>query len=235
MIRRLASLLKKSPDVKNNYVRPSYSQCGEDLIVDFVFGQLGIEKPNYIDIGAHHPRYINNTFLFYQKGSRGINIEPDPALFQEFTVQRKEDTNLNIGIGEEAGEADFYIMNTPSLNTFIKSEAENIVKENSAYKISEVRKIKVRTLIDILKEFNNGSFPDFMTIDVEGLDEQIIRGINFESVVPKIMCVETLTFADNGRGVKKTDLIEFLKSKGYLAYADTHINTIFVKEKLWVR
>lgn len=235
MLRKIAALLKNNPNAKENFVRNSYSQSGEDLIIEFVFNDLGIEKPSYIDIGAHHPRFINNTFLFYKKGARGINIEPDPNLFAEFLSMRKDDVNLNIGIGEDSGLADFYIINEPSLNTFMKEEAENTTKENPNYKIKEVRKIQLSPIVDVIREHNNGNYPDLLSIDVEGLDEQIIRSINYSGSVPKIMCVETLTFSTSGNGEKKTELIDFIKSKGYLAYADTFINTIFVKEDLWRR
>jgi FkbM family methyltransferase len=235
MLRRLASLVRKSPDVKNNYIRTSYSQCGEDLVIDFLFNQMGIDKPSYIDIGAHHPRYINNTYLFYLKGSRGINIEPDPSLISEFNSMRSEDVNLNIGIGDKNGEADFYIMNEPTLNTFVKEEAERTEAEKSVYKIKEVKKIKISPLADVISKCSNGKFPDLLSIDVEGLDEQILRSIDYKTGAPKVMCVETLTFSATGNGVKKTELIEFVKSKGYMVYADTYINTIFVKEEFYMK
>ena len=76
----------------------SYSQCGEDLILGFLVRSLGIERPSYIDIGAHDPTYLNNTKLLYQRGSRGINIEANPALIQRFKRQRPADINLNIGV-----------------------------------------------------------------------------------------------------------------------------------------
>lgn len=61
----------------DDFKKISYSQCGEDLIVSFIFNRLGILNPNYIDIGAHHPYKLSNTAFFYESGSRGINIEPD--------------------------------------------------------------------------------------------------------------------------------------------------------------
>jgi FkbM family methyltransferase len=233
MLRKLASLVRRSPNVKNDYVKTSYSQCGEDLIIDFLFQQMGIEKPSYIDIGAHHPNYINNTFLFYKKGARGVSIEPDPSLIAQFNLIRKEDTNLNIGVGETNGMADFYIMNEPTLNTFVKEEAERMEAEKSVYKIAEVKKIKISKLSDVISQYCHGKFPELLSIDVEGLDELILKSIEYNSDAPKVMCVETLTFSAEGKGVKKNELIDFVKSKGYMVYADTYINTIFVKEGLY--
>lgn len=231
----MASLLMKSPSAKDNYIHSSYSQCGEDLIIDFLFMQLGIEKPGYIDIGAHHPTYINNTYLFYKKGCRGINVEPDPALIAAFGVSRNQDINLNIGIGKVNGEADFYIMNEPALNTFVKEEAERVQATEQAYRITEVKKIGIATISDVINKHYAGKFPDLLSIDVEGLDEEILRSIDYSVSAPKVICVETLTFSTEGKGVKQEGLIEFVKSKGYLVYADTYINTIFVKEDAWAR
>jgi FkbM family methyltransferase len=235
MLRRLASLVRRSPNLKNDYVRTSYSQCGEDLIIDFLFEQLQVAKPSYIDIGAHHPNYINNTYLFYLRGCRGISIEPDPSLIAQFNALRKDDINLNIGVGNSSGEADFYIMNEPTLNTFVKEEAERMQAENSPYKIAEVKKIKISPLAEVIKKYAGGKYPDLLSIDVEGLDEVILKSIDYTSEVPKVMCVETLTFTSEGRGEKKKDLIEFVKSKGYMVYADTYINTIFVKEDIYMK
>ncbi len=215
--------------------KDSFSQCGEDIIINHVFQQLNIQKPSYIDIGAHHPFYLNNTAFFYLKGSKGINIEPDPTLFSVFEKDRTNDINLNIGIGLENSESDFYVMSEPTLNTFIKAEAENAIKEHSSYFIKDVIKLQIKPLQDVLEKYNQGKFPDFLSLDVEGLDELIISTINFEVHRPKVICVETISFSYSGNGVKNQKLIDLIESKGYMVYADTNINTIFVDTKIWKR
>lgn len=226
MIRRLFS------SVDDKYKKISFSQCGEDLIVKFIFDCLGINNPTYIDIGAHHPHYISNTALFYKNGCRGINIEPDPTLFKAFLKHRKEDINLNIGISDSSGELDFYIISSPTLNTFSKEEAEKYAQEGD-FKIKSIEKIKVKTLKNVLDEFSNGVFPQFLTIDAEGVDEIIIKEINFENNYPIVICIETISFSTSGNGIKNTDLINFIIDNGYMLYADTHINTIFVRKINW--
>jgi len=79
---------KKVPNFRKLWTK-SYSQCGEDLIVNYVFGALNIKKPSYIDVGAYHPQHLSNTALLYERGSRGVNIEPDPKLFRYFLRRRK--------------------------------------------------------------------------------------------------------------------------------------------------
>jgi FkbM family methyltransferase len=223
---------KFSNAFNSNYKKISFSQCGEDLIVKFIFDNLGIYKPTYIDIGAHHPYFISNTALFYQIGSRGINIEPDPILFKEFLKFRKEDKNLNIGIVNSDTEMDFYIISTPTLNTFSKEEAEKYSKEGN-YVIKSVEKINVRTLSNILNEFSNGIFPQFLSLDAEGVDEIIIKQIDFDKNFPIVICIETISFSTTGNGIKNIELIKYIESKGYIVYADTNINTIFVKKCFW--
>jgi hypothetical protein len=64
---------------KKGHRKVSYSQCGEDIIINFILTCLKIDKPTYMDIGAHHPFRFSNTALFYEAGCHGINIEPDPT------------------------------------------------------------------------------------------------------------------------------------------------------------
>lgn len=211
-----------------DYGKLSFSQCGEDLIMQYLFNDLNIDQPSFIDIGAHHPKFLSNTYIFYLKGSRGINIEPDPELFQNFLIDRKEDKNLNIGIAAEPGEADFYIMNPSTLNTFVKEEAERINKEDSSYFIKKTLKIKLEPVAAVIQQYSNGIFPDMLSLDVEGMDEAILQTINYTSSVPKVICVESLSFSAKGEGIKNQHLLNYLIDKGYSIYADTFINTILV-------
>lgn len=220
--------------VDDKYKKISFSQCGEDLIVKFIFDCLGIDHPTYIDIGAHHPYYISNTALFYKNGCRGINVEPDPTLFKEFLKYRKEDKNLNIGISNINSELDFYIISSPALNTFSKEEASKYAQEGN-YTIKSIEKIKVKTLKNVLDDCSNGVFPQYLSIDAEGVDDIIIKEIDFENNYPIVICIETISFSTSGKGIKNRELIEYIENKGYLLYADTHINTILVRNESWFK
>lgn len=224
----------KKKKIESGWEKKSFSQCGEDLIVDYIFEQIGINKPSYIDIGAHHPYYLSNTALLYSKGSRGINIEPDPLLFAAFVKERAFDINLNIGIADKDSTLDFYIMNVNTLNTFSKKEAENYCNEGN-FHIKEVKKVNVNTIKSILEIYNKGVFPDFLTLDAEGIDELVLKSIDFEKNKPTVICVETISFSEKGKGLKNIKIIKFLESKGYLLYADTNINSIFVVKDKWER
>jgi len=219
---------------KKKHHKISYSQSGEDLIIQFIFNALGVKKPTYIDIGAHHPFYLSNTAIFYKKGCCGICVEPDPYLFKYIKKNRKNDICLNIGIGGKASdEADFYMMSAPTLNTFSKEDALNYEK-NSNYKINKVIKLPLQDINCIFESYLNGH-PDFVNIDVEGLDFEILKSLDFERFRPSVLCIETLKFIRDGVEEKDQILINFVIEQGYMVYADTYMNTIFVNEDDWKR
>jgi hypothetical protein len=87
----------------------------------------------------------------------------------------------------------------------------------------------------VIKEYCGGVFPDLLSLDVEGLDYEVMTSINLKKHAPKVICVETISYSDSGNGVKATKLINYIKKQGYYLYADTNINSIFVKESLWKR
>lgn len=226
------SIFSKNLKSKNPLHKISYSQTGEDLIIKFIFDNIGVTKPSYLDIGAHHPFYLSNTALFYENGSTGINVEPDPDLFEAFSKYRKKDININIGIGDHKGTADFYIISSPTLNTFSKEEAEGYINQGG-YHITNVIKVPVNSLKNIIDQNNEGEFPQFLNVDAEGVDELIIKSIDYAHKYPLVMCIETISFSTSGNGVKNRALINFIKNNGYMMYADTYINTIFVREDIW--
>jgi FkbM family methyltransferase len=152
--------------------KESFSQTGEDLIVHFIFNEILKQKQfNYFDVGAHHPTFLSNTALFYKLGLRGVCIEPDPLLHADILKSRKRDICLNIGIGFNEDDQvreplDFFIMSARTLNTFSREEAERLDKEGT-FKIVKKQKIDA---LHLHKLFQDYFVPDFLSIDVEGID-----------------------------------------------------------------
>jgi len=217
---------------QSNYSK-SYSQCGEDMIIKFIFNAQGNRKLTWIDIGAHHPTWINNTAYFYENGFYGINIEPDPELIKEFYKKRKNDINLNIAIADKAGEADFYIMDSRTLNTLSKEEA--IENEKYGHKIVKTQSIKTMTISSIIENYCNGIFPDFLSLDAEGYDLEILKTIDWEKTSPKVICVENIPYTPKLKNyftsMQESELSKYLESKNYSIIAFSLINTIFVNNK----
>ncbi len=210
----------------------SYSQCGEDLIIDFLFSWvLDVKKPSFLDIGAHHPYNFNNTFLFYKRGCRGVNVEPDPALFTYFNKMRPSDKNINKGVGFEPAitSAPFYVMSSRAMNTFSKEGAEEMIS-NGSFQLEEIIEIPLVDINQLLEAYFPLGAPDLLSLDVEGLDLEILRRLDFARWSPKVICVETIMFNDKMVIEKNTAIPDLLAKKGYFVYADTSINTIFAQQ-----
>lgn len=208
----------------------SYAQTGEDVIVfTLLQGLLKIESPVYLDIGAHHPTYLSNTYYMYRKGCSGVCVEPDPTLFDVIRRRRPRDLCLNVGVGEGSGKvANFYVMTSKTLSTFSREEAESQVKGHGE-KIEQIIPIPLLSIEEILTKHLQRA-PHFVSLDTEGLDLTILKGFDFERYRPEVFCVETLTHPDER---KLTEIFSFMEGKNYLVFADTYINTIFVERKAW--
>lgn len=210
----------------------SYSQSAEDILIESIFGALGIHRPSYIDIGAHAPIYLSNTYLFYLKGCRGVCIEPNPILHKNIQKKRKYDICLNMGVGtSSATEADFYIMSSSTLSTFSKEDAERMASYGTE-KIEKVISVPLISFSEVVKKYFQ-TCPNLISLDVEGLDLAILKTIDFSKFRPEVFCVETLTYTEDNLEEKITSTIEFMLSKGYIIYADTYVNTIFVDKAAW--
>jgi FkbM family methyltransferase len=212
--------------------RRSYSQCGEDMIARFVFDALKIARPSFIDIGAHHPTYLNNTYALYEAGSRGVNIEPDPDLFSRFPAERPQDTNLNIGIGQRPGTLEFYVMSARTLNTFSADEAR-AASEKGRARIERTLSLPVRPVGEVLAEHFAAAAPDFLSLDVEGLDLEILKAWDFRRWRPRLACVETIVYGGERGSGQRDDIASHLLDCGYFSYAHTHVNTLFVDKSVW--
>lgn len=208
----------------------SFSQSGEDRIVKWVLDVLGIERPRYLDIGAHHPRRLNNTYLSYTLGGSGVLVEPNPHWSALQRRERPRDVCLNLGVaGGGSSSLPFYVMRSDTLCTFSQAEAFRMVAECEE-EILEVKPIPVATPATLQSEhFGDGL--NYVSLDVEGLELEILRAFDFEANRPEVFCIETLSYAIDGTGVKAEGLIRLMESAGYVVHADTHINTIFVDAK----
>lgn len=217
-----------------------YSQSGEDLIMYHLFNKLGISKPNYLDIGANEPRFISNTYRFYSFGSSGVLVEPNPILFRKLQKKRPRDIVLNIGIGlDDKKDADFYLFpeSASGLSTFSKKDAyfwqEIGLKGVGKISFQEIIKIELVNINKILETyFHNQKSLDLISIDVEGLDLEILKSIDFDKFSPLVICVETIEYDEFQKEKKNLEICDYLRDSGYEMYADTRYNTIFCKKGL---
>lgn len=218
---------------KETYYKKTFSQAGEDVIILDLINHFKLKNFSWIDIGAHHPLYFSNTALLYKKGYRGVNIEGDSSLIGEFYRKRRKDINLNVLISNKEDELDFYIMDSPTLNTISSEEASNL--EKLGHKITKKVKVKTTTVSNIIDQYCDGKFPDLLTLDAEGHDLEILKSIEWNETSPKIICVETIPYnpviKDNFDSMHENEITKYILENGYFIVAYTGINTIFFKKE----
>ena len=197
----------------------SFSQEGEDGVLQRLFERkpLGF----YVDVGSHHPQRFSNTYRFYLRGWNGINIDPLPGSKARFDVLRQRDINLEAGISDSPGELTYYSFQEPALNTFNANVANS--RESPLLSIHQV---KVFCLRDVLTRYLvPGQRIDFLTIDVEGLDIQVLRSNDWRRYRPSYVLVEALGMRDVSH-VLDSELHGFMVSQEYSLFAKC-VNTIF--------
>lgn len=208
----------------DGYASKSYSQEGEDMILRRIFGQK--TDGFYVDVGAHHPMRFSNTYLLYKLGWTGINIEPNPEAMPFFSKIRSRDTNLNLGVASIEGTLKYYMFNDSALNTF-NIEVANKRIDKSDYKIINEVSVKVSRLDKILAQHSlKFRQIDLLTIDVEGLDLDVLKSNDWEKYRPNWVLVEQLGLSDLELFDFETHA--FMISKGYVLFAKT-FNTLFYK------
>jgi FkbM family methyltransferase len=232
--RRIGSALRYAARLgKTPHGKVSYAQAGEDLIASFVLRDiLRRPKGTYFDIGANDPIWLSNTYLFYRSGWRGVCIEPNAMLAKRIRRTRPRDLCVEAAVGIEGhGTADLYVMEPAGLSTFVKEDAERIQSEGggSIQQVCNVSLIPVNDLI--AKHFTQA--PDFVSLDIEGLDLAVLQSWDFRKCRPAVICVETLEYSATGVCRKLPEIAEYMCRQDYFAYADTFINTIFVDQGAW--
>ncbi|MCX7759369.1 MAG: FkbM family methyltransferase [bacterium] len=214
--------------LKTKYVfsTGSFSQEGEDLILHRIFERKS--EGFYVDVGAHHPFRFSNTYLFYRKGWRGINIEPNPEAIKLFKKYRPRDINLNLAIGQ-GGELIYYMFNEQALNTFDKSLAMNRTKSGEYHIIKEM-KIEIYPLKEVLDmNLPDSQEIDFMNVDCEGMDLDILKSNDWSNYRPKIILVEIIPPHDIPY-VLNHPIAVFLQDNGYTFFAKC-FNSCFFSDK----
>lgn len=203
----------------------SWSQEGEDMVLRRIFEKN--KHGFYVDVGAHHPKRFSNTFLFYRKGWSGINIDAMPGSMRLFKKQRPRDLNLELGVAQETGSLDYYVFNEPALNGFSKQISESRENADNNYFVSKVIKVDVSPLSEVLNNHLDGRKIDFLTVDVEGLDLEVLKSNDWNKYRPRFVLAEILN--SSLHEIERNELVQFMRSNGYAPYCK-QVNTVFFQD-----
>lgn len=194
----------------------SYSQFGEDLILDSLFGRDSM-RGFYVDVGAYHPVYLSNTHRFYKRGWRGINIEPNPKSFKEIAEARKDDINLNVAVSESASTVQFFCDGVYS------GIDDDSYLHGAAPLGGEIVNVLTFPLSQILgKYMPSASRIDFLSVDCEGHDLAVLQSNDWTIYRPKVVLVEQHGVSIDG------EIFNFLTNLGYAFYCKTGLTMFFL-------
>ena len=189
----------------------------EDLLIDLL---LSFKKTGfYVDVGANDPSFPGNTQRFYLRGWSGINIEPQLEPYKKLVEARPRDINLNFGVALERGKMTFYQSSASDTSSLNKKMALKSSKWHRA-ELSTIE-IEVMPLRDVFSEHLKRKEIDFMSVDVEGCELNVLKSNDWEKYRPMVLIIEIVHY-------DRREIIEYLNERNYLLVYNNLVNGIFV-------
>jgi FkbM family methyltransferase len=195
----------------------SFSQAGEDKFLCDYFGDC---QGTYIEIGGNHPLRGSNTYLLYRKGWNGIVVEPIQRLYAKHRRCRPRDIQVNVAGGEADGALTFYEMIPSVLSTCDSEEAMRTLSKGEAI-VYRKYTVLVMTVAEIYRKYLATRPIDLLSIDTEGHDMAVLRGVDWTEIRPKIVICE----AHNDK--VGDEITEFLAAREYEHVASIGYNRFF--------
>lgn len=171
----------------------SYSQEGEDRVLASYFRRKR-ESGFFVDVGAYHPQRFSNTYLFYLRGWRGINIDAQPNSMQLFRKVRPRDINLEMPIHDSGAALPYFQYEEPAVNGFSRQLSEHRAANGKFKQTSQIH-LQTHRLEHVLDRYLPAGQPiDFLTIDVEGMEFQVLNSNDWKKYRPEVVLLEVLHF-----------------------------------------
>jgi FkbM family methyltransferase len=193
-----------------------YGEFGEDILVNRIL--KNIDKGRYVDVGCYHPFKGSLTVQLYKKGWRGINIDLSKTSIDLFNLVRKEDINLNLAVSDFNGQTS-YFENSP-----INQQNSLIKNNNNQKKIA----IDCKNLNLILEENKFQKF-EYLNIDVEGSEQNVINGIDLSKFRPILITVENNNLHIND--YIQSETYKILVKNNYTFISKTGVTIFFLKNE----
>jgi FkbM family methyltransferase len=211
--------------------RKSYSIEAEDLLLETIFCNVlkFYKRGTYIDIGAAHPIEHSNTYFFYERGWRGICVEPNPEFFSLYQSLRPDDRALNIGVAEQSGNLEYHRFSQPLINGFFGQDLvdRQIANGENYLGSTSVPCLSVSEFLE--KEIADKQI-ELLNIDVETLDARLLGIWNWDVCRPKVICAEIHT--KSIETMLNSDVAIVMKRAGYTPMSRGWLSTIFVANEL---
>lgn len=201
---------------RNNNPSSHYGEFGEDVFINRILKSINSGK--YVDVGCYHPFKGSLTVDLYKKGWTGINIDISKTSIDLFNLIRTKDINLNIAVSNFDGETHYY-ENSPI------NQQNSLIKSNESQKTV---KIKCKKLNTILEENNLNKF-EYLNIDVEGNELNVVKGLDLVKYKPNLITIENnnLIIED----YIKSEIYNLLKDRNYDFIGKSGVTNFFLIKK----
>ena len=213
----------------------TYAQNFEDVMLARLFA--GQESGFYVDIGAAHPSFLSVTRHFYDQGWRGVNVEPIPRNWELFLRDRPRDRNLNVAVGTRPGKREFCeVVGNDALSSLDEGRIAKLRATAAQVDLYEVECVTGDSILDECP-----AEVDFVKIDVEGAEEDVLRSIDLSRHRPKVFVIEATAPCDSFPGwerfspasLARWDRWEpYLVGHGYRFAHDDGLNRFYLREDL---
>jgi len=212
------------------FPKNSYSMLGEDKFIKNYFRNKS--KGFYVDVGCYHPLDGNNTQLLYAKGWNGINFDINLYSIKLFNFLRKRDISIHSGISNKKSKLIMYYRKEINMLNTLDKRIAKIHFRNGFKK----RNIQVNTLnYFISKYFKKLEKIDFLNIDVEGGELNVLKSLNFKDYKPRLICIEIHNsknmYDTNYDYLKVNNIYKFLINKKYKVVWHKKYSFIFERKK----
>lgn len=168
-------------------MRLSYAQCLEDYHLDLVLFDRA--RGIYVDVGGGHPVADNVSFHFYLKGWSGLVVEPQTDLARLYATVRPRDTVINHLVGRQESVVDFHrVDRLHGFSTIVEANARGAAEFGAGF---STERIRIRRLEDILGDHGISKI-DFLKIDVEGAEADVLEGMDWTRHRPSVLCIEAI-------------------------------------------
>ncbi|MCP9438569.1 MAG: FkbM family methyltransferase [Nitrospira sp.] len=199
----------------------SYSQYGEDLLI-----KLALPEPKakgfYVDVGCHHPRRGSNTYGLYRKGWRGLLIDVEEVKVLACRLRRRRDKAVVAAVSDQEQEVSIYSPGEFSTNTTI-----TLSSVSSPHGYRPIGRLHTTTLTNLLDKYQAPRDFALLSVDVEGADHEVIKGLDFDRYTPRVICVENWESARGIEAVLASATHRLLVDKRYRLTGWAGLSTIY--------
>lgn len=209
-----------------SHVNISYAQFREDVILAQALCDVSRDDGFYIDVGANDPNFETVTRLFYERGWRGLNVEPSPDWIAKLNEFRPRDINVQAALSDKPGTATFHDIAGGQLGTLHSEFAQ---RHADAGMERRTYTVPVLILADLCEQHAPRDI-HFLKVDVEGFEGAVLRGMDFNRFRPWVLCIEA-TEPLLGHKLTHHDWDPLLRSAGYLFVSRDGVNRYYVAEE----